>query len=316
MQMAVFLLNNCKFQGCGRAFSSLADLIHHIEDSHIDADPKLLEKQEGQQPPSLALSYILKHFAKGVPIRKESDHKKKAKTRVPSPPSIRSSTPTSSDLGDDDDICSEDEDSDDSYTTQEEFTTELILGMMQNLKDGDVDKPFACPVPGCKKRYKNVNGMKYHARHGHRKDSSLFCRVKKAFKCKCGKSYRTAQKLRAHMIIKHSTTDLLKQTTPVSLSTTPISISTTPVSLSTTVTPSSQQVSSPIMTNTIFSVPHSVAQSALASGTLTQTSLNLVPVTVTTTKQGQITLASTGATLQLIGCPQTEMMTSVDMKSE
>ena len=43
--------------------------------------------------------------------------------------------------------------------------------MMQNLKDGDVDKPFACPVPGCKKRYKNVNGMKYHARHGHRKDS-------------------------------------------------------------------------------------------------------------------------------------------------
>lgn len=35
MQMAVFLLNNCKFQGCGRAFSSLADLIHHIEDSHI-----------------------------------------------------------------------------------------------------------------------------------------------------------------------------------------------------------------------------------------------------------------------------------------
>ncbi|XP_060553887.1 juxtaposed with another zinc finger protein 1-like isoform X2 [Ruditapes philippinarum] len=303
MQMAVFLLNNCKFQGCGRAFSSLADLIHHIEDSHIDADPKILEKQEGQQPPSLALSYILKHFAKGVPIRKDADHKKKAKSRVPSPPSIRSSTPTSSDLGDDDDICSEDEDSDDSYTTQEEFTTELILGMMQNLKDGDVDKPFACPVPGCKKRYKNVNGMKYHARHGHRKDSSLFCRVKKAFKCKCGKSYRTAQKLRAHMIVKHSTTDLLKQTTPVTLST--------------TVTPSSQQVSSsPLMTNAIFSVPPSVAQSALATGTLTQTSLNLVPVTVTTTKQGQITLASTGATLQLIGCPQTEMMTSVDMKSE
>jgi hypothetical protein len=37
---------------------------------------------------------------------------------------------TGSDLGDDDDICSEDEDSDDSYTTQEEFTTELILGYL------------------------------------------------------------------------------------------------------------------------------------------------------------------------------------------
>lgn len=304
MQMAVFLLNNCKFQGCGRAFSSLAELIHHIEDSHIDGDPKILEKQEGQQPPSLALSYILKHFAKGVPLRKDSEQKKKAKTRVPSPPSVRSSTPTGSDLGDEDDVCSDDEDSDDSYTTQEEFTTELILGMMQNLKDGDVDKPFACPVPGCKKRYKNVNGMKYHARHGHRKDPSLFCRVKKTFKCKCGKSYRTAQKLRAHMIVKHSTTDLLKQTTQVSFSS--------------SITPCSQQVSaaSPIMTNAIFSVPPSVAQSALATGTLTQASLNLVPVTVTTTKQGQITLASTGATLQLIGCPQTEMMTSVEMKSE
>ena len=35
MQMAVFLLNNCKFPGCGRGFPTLADLIHHIEDSHI-----------------------------------------------------------------------------------------------------------------------------------------------------------------------------------------------------------------------------------------------------------------------------------------
>lgn len=70
------------------------------------------------------------------------------------------------------------------------------------------------------------------------------------------------------------------------------------------------------MTNAIFSVPPSVAHTALANGTLTQASLNLVPVTVTTTKQGQITLASTGATLQLIGCPQTEMMTAVEMKSE
>ena len=37
-------------------------------------------------------------------------------------------------------------------------------------RDGDGEKPFACPVPGCKKRYKNVNGIKYHARHGHRKE--------------------------------------------------------------------------------------------------------------------------------------------------
>ena len=37
--------------------------------------------------------------------------------------------PTGSEGGDeDDDMCSEDEDSDDSFTTQEEFTAELILG--------------------------------------------------------------------------------------------------------------------------------------------------------------------------------------------
>lgn len=32
------------------------------------------------------------------------------------------------------------------------------------------EKPFACPVPGCKKRYKNVNGIKYHSKNGHKKD--------------------------------------------------------------------------------------------------------------------------------------------------
>ena len=42
--------------------------------------------------------------------------------------------------------------------------------MMSN-KDSEGDKPYACPVPGCKKRYKNVNGIKYHARHGHRKEA-------------------------------------------------------------------------------------------------------------------------------------------------
>ena len=40
---------------------------------------------------------------------------------------------------------------------------------------------------------------------------SLFCRVKKAFKCKCGKSYKTAQKLRSHMITQHPKNELLKQ---------------------------------------------------------------------------------------------------------
>jgi len=35
MQMAVFLLNECRFRGCGMNFQTLGDLIQHIEDTHI-----------------------------------------------------------------------------------------------------------------------------------------------------------------------------------------------------------------------------------------------------------------------------------------
>lgn len=33
--MAVFLINVCKFNGCGLTFPSLGDLIQHIEFTHI-----------------------------------------------------------------------------------------------------------------------------------------------------------------------------------------------------------------------------------------------------------------------------------------
>lgn len=38
---------------------------------------------------------------------------------------------------------------------------------------GNNEKPYVCPVPGCKKRYKNVNGIKYHSKNGHKKDGKL-----------------------------------------------------------------------------------------------------------------------------------------------
>lgn len=37
--MAVFLINICKFNGCGITFPSLGDLIQHIEDTHIGEYP-------------------------------------------------------------------------------------------------------------------------------------------------------------------------------------------------------------------------------------------------------------------------------------
>ncbi|KAI4817619.1 hypothetical protein KUCAC02_011002 [Chaenocephalus aceratus] len=71
------------------------------------------------------------------------------------------------------------------------------------------EKPFACPVPGCKKRYKNVNGIKYHAKNGHRTQ----IRVRKPFKCRCGKSYKTSQGLRHHTINFHPpvSTEILRK---------------------------------------------------------------------------------------------------------
>uniref|UniRef100_A0A674C692 JAZF zinc finger 1 n=1 Tax=Salmo trutta TaxID=8032 RepID=A0A674C692_SALTR len=58
---ASFFSNICRFGGCGLHFESLAELIVHIEDNHIDTDPHQLEKQEQQQPTYVALSYINRH---------------------------------------------------------------------------------------------------------------------------------------------------------------------------------------------------------------------------------------------------------------
>jgi hypothetical protein len=44
----------------------------------------------------------------------------------------------------------------------------LCSMMSSENREGEGDKPFSCPVPGCKKRYKNINGIKYHAKHGHK----------------------------------------------------------------------------------------------------------------------------------------------------
>ncbi|KAJ8783197.1 hypothetical protein J1605_009805 [Eschrichtius robustus] len=98
---------------------------------------------------------------------------------------------------DEEEVDYEESDSDESWTTESAISSEAILSSM--CMNGGEEKPFACPVPGCKKRYKNVNGIKYHAKNGHRTQ----IRVRKPFKCRCGKSYKTAQGLRHHTINFH-----------------------------------------------------------------------------------------------------------------
>ncbi|BFF92361.1 probable serine/threonine-protein kinase [Drosophila madeirensis] len=231
--MAVFLINVCKYSGCGITFPSLGDLISHIEDTHIDYDPKVVEQKEQAQPACLPLSYVLRFVTE--------DNRKEATTFLANntaPPatnsgsnagshasgnvelkrklaikhhsysmssSNRSTTPTGSEMDEDEMVVTESEDSNDSWTT-EEFSSEFIMrygsrhsGGGSNGTPGN-EKPFACPVPGCKKRYKNVNGIKYHSKNGHKKDG----RVRKGYKCHCGKSYKTAQGLKNHALHTHN----------------------------------------------------------------------------------------------------------------
>uniref|UniRef100_A0AAQ5WYL6 C2H2-type domain-containing protein n=1 Tax=Amphiprion ocellaris TaxID=80972 RepID=A0AAQ5WYL6_AMPOC len=200
-------------------------------------DPCLLEKQEQQQPTYVALSYI-NRFVTDAARREHEASKKKvqpklslsltgslSRSNVSTPPrhtsgnltppvtppitpssSFRSSTPTGSEC-DEEEVEFEESDSDESWTTESAISSESILSSM--CMNGGDEKPFACPVPGCKKRYKNVNGIKYHAKNGHRTQ----IRVRKPFKCRCGKSYKTSQGLRHHTINFHPpiSTDIIRK---------------------------------------------------------------------------------------------------------
>eukprot|EP00123_Amoebidium_parasiticum_P006679 comp17575_c1_seq2/m.17199 comp17575_c1_seq2/g.17199 ORF comp17575_c1_seq2/g.17199 comp17575_c1_seq2/m.17199 type:complete len:122 (-) comp17575_c1_seq2:706-1071(-) len=64
------------------------------------------------------------------------------------------------------------------------------------------DRPYVCPVPGCGKRYKNPNGIKYHSLHGHTGDVE----AKKPFRCHmfgCGKRYKNSSGLKGHLQQSH-----------------------------------------------------------------------------------------------------------------
>lgn len=53
---------------------------------------------------------------------------------------------------DEEELDYKDSDSDESWTMEIGVSSEAILRSM--CMNGDDEKPFACPVPGCKKRYK------------------------------------------------------------------------------------------------------------------------------------------------------------------
>jgi hypothetical protein len=67
------------------------------------------------------------------------------------------------------------------------------------------DRPFRCVVPGCGKAYKNANGLKYHAFHGHA--DQMQPAAAKPYRCLvpgCGKTYKNANGLKYHATHAHT----------------------------------------------------------------------------------------------------------------
>ncbi|XP_063608138.1 uncharacterized protein LOC134782540 isoform X2 [Penaeus indicus] len=130
-------------------------------------------------------------------------------TRESTPVSALSNSPPVSDC--EETLLSENEDSNDSWTTQDEIPAEVIIKLASkgHSNSNGEDKPYICPVVGCRKRYKNVNGIKYHAKNAHKKDS----KVRKPYRCYCGKSYCTNQGLKTHCSHSHKNESMTAVTT-------------------------------------------------------------------------------------------------------
>ncbi|KAH8023722.1 hypothetical protein HPB51_015262 [Rhipicephalus microplus] len=129
--MAVFLINNCKFNNCGLTFPTLRELILHIEDTHIGITLGYIERAlgDGASTRPLHAPISLRVFTEGS--RVEPLVRKRQRTLSPAS-SICSNTPTGSEM-DEEEMSSESDDSNDSWTTQNEFISEFIMRLLKFL---------------------------------------------------------------------------------------------------------------------------------------------------------------------------------------
>nr|XP_022911060.1 juxtaposed with another zinc finger protein 1-like [Onthophagus taurus] len=173
--MAGFNSNSCTYPNCGRKYSNLPDLIYHIEDEHVDFSPETLSAVENSQPTYVPMSYILK-FSTLHPKEKHSEPiaSLRQENQLLMVESETSST-----------------DSSESNLNYPKDPNDISN---QFREDPSSIKRLICLIPNCNKRYKTINGIKYHIKNCHEKKLE----PKKIHKCHCGKSYKTQHSLRAH----------------------------------------------------------------------------------------------------------------------
>ncbi|XP_074594218.1 juxtaposed with another zinc finger protein 1-like isoform X1 [Brevipalpus obovatus] len=257
--MAVFFVNTCKFNSCGITFATLQELIRHIEETHLNFDPQAMEEQILKHPASLPISYVLRFF--DGPKKEASStintysHLNQLKTksgRSHSPAlSITSTTPTGSEM-DDENYLSESEDSWSNVSNEGDSNLLRLMNGASSTNE-EQDKPYPCVVNGCKKRYRNPNGLKYHIKNAHPSANFPFKRESqepiKLFKCECGKNYKTPYGLKNHVQNQHSNqpsgcgldqnTKSYSASSKLQNNATSVSVNVIPVRQSTTTTPTS-----------------------------------------------------------------------------
>ena len=248
-KMAAFYKYICRFENCRKKFSSLVDLIDHIEYLHIIRDPIVLKQQELSQPPAIALSYVNCFFSENLrkarpTLPSDIELKRPCEIDKPSLDKCEAFSDSFDSLLDESDVFS-DVGSDDSCQSwvanninaikghtdsnltntlnplPNTITTESLQGKFTCLEDSEGKKRFLCTVPGCTKRYKNINGIKYHVKNGHNKKESVSSEIKKSYICHCGKAYKSQSGMRHHQNTQHgistgsSTHNQLSPYTPI-----------------------------------------------------------------------------------------------------
>ncbi|EFO27847.2 zinc finger protein [Loa loa] len=190
MALALLSVNICQFSGCGLNFGNLHDLLQHIEETHIPIiEEEMKKKEESTKNSSLdddptkaaaltavfPISAICKLFSKLPPHKAVPVNPEPVKLAIghyrPVPWFSRKKTLAAAvaganpfgQAGDKSRFDQHDEESNDSYRNED----------CDDYEQGTDERRHKCPVEGCNKRYKNLQGARYHARqvHGYTEDN-------------------------------------------------------------------------------------------------------------------------------------------------